>query len=138
MIVLYPIKPLYVDRIFSGEKTYELRRRIPKQELKSIVIYSTAPTCRVMGYADVKGVHERTPDNLWELVSKMAGISRASFDEYFYGSEVAYAIELVNVKKFKYPFEVTAISNGMTVPQSFCYLSKDDFTKLKRRKSSFV
>ena len=138
MIVLYPIKPLYVERIFSGEKTYELRRRIPKKELKNVVIYCTAPTCRVVGYADVKGVHEHSPDNLWKLVSRMAGISKAAFDKYFYGSEVAYAIELINVKKFRHPFKVTAISNDMAVPQSFCYVGKDVFSKLKRRKSSAV
>lgn len=43
MINLLSIKPEYVDKIFSGKKGYEHRKAIFKQDIKTIVVYSTQP-----------------------------------------------------------------------------------------------
>ena len=43
MNVLMSIKPKYVEKIISKEKTYELRRNIFKREVSNVLIYSTSP-----------------------------------------------------------------------------------------------
>jgi predicted transcriptional regulator len=43
MKALLSIKPEFVDKIISGEKKYEYRKRIFKQKIEAVVIYCTMP-----------------------------------------------------------------------------------------------
>ncbi|HQQ63047.1 MAG TPA: ASCH domain-containing protein, partial [Pseudomonadales bacterium] len=104
MIAFYPIKPIYSDRIFSGEKTFELRKRLPRADVNYILIYSTVPSGKIVGYAKIKALHKKYPDELWSLVSDRAGISEEDYRIYFHDAEYACAIELEGIKKFKKPF----------------------------------
>ncbi len=49
MKILLPIQPKYVKQIFDGTKKYEYRTRIPKKQIKSIIVYETYPTMKVVG-----------------------------------------------------------------------------------------
>lgn len=138
MIALYPIKPVYTDRIFSGEKTFELRRRLPKEDLSYILIYSTSPVSKVVGYARVKGIKTGPTDDLWISHHQKFGISKEDYFSYFNGCETAKAIELTEVKTFVRPFSISEISEDLSVPQSFCYIEKSLFSKVRRRKSANV
>jgi predicted transcriptional regulator len=133
-VAFYPIKPIYSDRILSGEKKYELRKRLPSNPFDYILIYATSPVGKVVGYAKVKMIHKKSVDDMWDMVSMCAGISRDDYTSYFGKTEYAYAIELEDVKRFTRPFDTKEISNSFNVPQSFCYVSRNDFNKLKRRK----
>lgn len=135
MIALYPIKPIYTDRILSGEKTFELRKRLPKEVLTYILIYSTTPVAQVVGYAKVIGVKQGDAKSLWELYSSQFGISESEYFAYFEGSDKANALELMDVHKFVRPFSIKEISPQLTVPQSFCYIDKDHFKRLRKRKT---
>jgi predicted transcriptional regulator len=75
---------------------------------------------------------------MWDMVSSLAGISEEDYMEYFNGKEDACAIELENVRRFKKPFNVTEINEKFTVPQSFCYVSEEDFKRLKKRSAEYV
>ena len=46
--VCYPIKPIYSERIMSGEKKYELRKRLPNNKINHILIYATTPVAKAM------------------------------------------------------------------------------------------
>jgi predicted transcriptional regulator len=135
MIALYPIKPAYIEKILSGEKRFELRRKLPKHKVEFIVLYSTVPESQVVGYAKVKDVHKSTPDGLWSMVCASAGISRCDYDDYFSGTDYANAIELENVYRFVSSFDLKLLGEELSVPQSFCYLDKQVFKRIKRRKS---
>lgn len=50
MKVLLSIKPEFVEKIFSGEKRFEYRKSIFKQQnIDTIVIYSTMPVGMIVG-----------------------------------------------------------------------------------------
>lgn len=136
--VCYPIKPVYSEKIMTGEKRYELRKRLPNNNIDYILIYSTVPIGKIVGYAKVKEVYEKTVSDMWEMVSSSAGISEKDYMEYFNGKDNAYAIELEGIKRFKKPFNVKEINQNFTVPQSFCYVNEDDFKRLKKRKVEYV
>lgn len=138
MIALYPIKPIYTDKILSGDKKYELRKRLPDVETKYILIYSTSPVGKVVGYAQIRAFHRRSVSGLWQLVSGLSGIDEKSYMEYFNNSDEACAIEFDCVYKFARPFSVKEIRSTMSVPQSFCYVSQQDFSRIRRRKSTSV
>jgi len=138
MIAFYPIKPVYIERILSGEKQFELRKRLPKPETKFILIYSTYPVGLVVGYAEVKGFHQSTVNKLWKKVSKVSGIAKSDYLSYFGSNELACAIEFDKVFRFERPFKVAEVRQGFTVPQSFCYVDKEIFNRLKRRKKVLV
>jgi predicted transcriptional regulator len=135
MIVLYPIKPVYVERILSGEKTFELRKRLPANEFNNVVIYSTTPVGLVVGYATVKTVHKSDVLELWNKVSKHAGIGKKDYLAYFENSKQACAIEFNEVYKFVRPFPINTLNMEISVPQSFCYVGLADFNKIKKRKA---
>ncbi len=138
MIAFYPIKPVYSERIFSGEKTFELRKKLPNSDVAYILVYSTVPVGKVVGYAKVKALHRKSPGELWRMVACHAGISEEDYKVYFDGAECACAIEIESVKKFVRPFPVSDIASDFTIPQSFCYLDNAVFNRLKRRKVESV
>lgn len=43
MKVLMSIKPKFVEKIFAGSKTFELRKKLFKRTVDTIVIYSSFP-----------------------------------------------------------------------------------------------
>jgi predicted transcriptional regulator len=138
MIAFYPIKPIYSERIFSGEKTFELRKKLPNSDVAYIIVYSTVPVGKVVGYAKVKALHKKSLGELWDMVSRHAGISEQDYRAYFDGADCACAIEIESVKRFVRPFPVSEISSGFIIPQSFCYLDDAVFNRLKRRKVESV
>ncbi|NOT83284.1 MAG: hypothetical protein HOP02_00580 [Methylococcaceae bacterium] len=138
MIVFYPIKPVYSKKILDGEKIYELRKRLPSKYFDYVLIYSTTPVAKVVAYAKVKAVHRKKTDELWEMVSTFSGINKEDYMSYFDGNDYACAIELEDIKRFKRPFDVKEISLLFKVPQSFCYINRKDFNRLKRRKTESV
>mgnify|MGYP005748777467 CR=1 FL=1 len=138
MVALYSIKPIYSNQIITGTKKYEIRKKIPAKIPDYIVIYSSSPESRVIGYAEVKNILERSVARLWEEVAGHAGITRKAYEEYFSGRSVGYAIELGNVKRFIRPFKLGEISASCVPPQSFSYISKQDFNRIKRRKTQDV
>jgi predicted transcriptional regulator len=93
--VLMSIRPEYAAAIFSGEKTYELRRRRPSFAPGSrVVVYSSSPDRQLLGTFEAGEVHEQSLSQLWKVVSRSAGITRKDFDAYFAGCSVGYAIEV--------------------------------------------
>ncbi|MCE9673826.1 ASCH domain-containing protein [Myxococcus stipitatus] len=123
MKVLLSIKPEYAEKILEGKKHYEFRRAVFKNpEVKTVVIYATKPVGKVVGEFDIAEVLSECPSDLWARTSKLAGITRRFFDQYFTGRKTAYAIKVQNVRRYRKPLELqTLLENGVP-PQSFCYL----------------
>ncbi|MBT9097096.1 hypothetical protein KFZ76_05150 [Methylovulum psychrotolerans] len=138
MIAFYPIKPIYSQKILTGEKTYELRKRLPNEHIDYILIYSTYPVAKVVAYAKIKATHKEKIDAIWNMVSLFAGINEHDYKNYFGNNDFACAIEFEYVRRFKRPFDVKEIKPNFKVPQSFCYIPKKDFNRIKRRKTENV
>jgi len=138
MIALYSIKPIYSDQIISGSKTFELRKRMPANKLDYILIYSSSPVSKIVGFAEVKDVYKNSLTTTWKHVSKNAGISKNDYLEYFNGCSDAYAIELGAVKKFIRPFDIAELHPDRVPPQSFSYVDQKDFKRIIKRKTEIV
>lgn len=138
MIALYSIKPVYSEQIINGNKKYELRKRVPARSLDYILIYSSSPMSKIVGYATVKKIHKSQVSKIWTLVSKQAGITKKDYMEYFENSSDAYALELGEVKRFVKPFNISELDPDCVPPQSFSYVDKNEFKRIMRRKTELV
>lgn len=119
--ILLAIKPEFVEKILSTQKCFEFRRTIPRKPIDKIVIYATKPIARVVGMVNVCGIISGTPDYVWQITQKNAGITQDFFDSYFYGRNTAYAYKLGKV--IKYDTAKSLSDFGLrAAPQSFVYL----------------
>ena len=119
--LLLSIKPEYVEKILQGSKKYEYRKRLAKEDVSVIYVYSTAPSMKVVASVQVIRRLSAPPTILWEKTKKSAGISRAKFREYFRGCKTVYAYELGEVNIFKTEKNLSDFG-VVTAPQSFVYI----------------
>ncbi|HJI94491.1 MAG TPA: hypothetical protein OIM53_07120 [Sutterellaceae bacterium] len=124
-VILLPVKPAFANRLLNGTKKYEYRKRMPKQCVQQILIYSTFPEMKVVGIAEVVDKLEATPTNLWKRTKQHAGISQEKYREYFKGCRLAYAFKIGNVWPLETALKLTDLDINFA-PQSFIYLEKDN------------
>lgn len=119
--VLMSLRPRYADAILSGAKTVELRRRRPSFGPGTLVlIYSSSPDERVLGTFKAGDVLVAPPAQLWPSIQARAGVSRAEFDAYFAGCELAVAIDVKDPRRLR-PSRL-----GIRPPQSYFFLRGTD------------
>ena len=118
---LLSIKKPYADAIFRGEKLFEFRRSVFRKAVDVVVVYVTSPTCQVAGEFDVSDVISESVEDLWNRTSDHAGIDRDAFFSYFEGCEVAHAIVIGKVRKYRKPLDLGE-TFGIRAPQSFVYV----------------
>ncbi len=127
MIVLLSIKPEYVDKIFSGEKTYEYRKAIFKPEVRKIVIYCTKPVGMIVGEFDVDEVLEDCPNVIWNKTKHDSGVGHKFYIEYFNGRSKGYAINIGSKRRYEVAINPYEVFKSFTPPQSFRYLTTEDY-----------
>ncbi|MDR3290685.1 MAG: hypothetical protein LBT10_00905 [Methanobrevibacter sp.] len=103
MNVLMSIKPNFVEKIVSKEKTYEFRRNIFKKEVEKVVIYSTSPEKKIIGYFISNEIIEDRPENLWDDLSDQSGLNEENFFNYFKEKETGFALKIDDLKVFQNP-----------------------------------
>ena len=81
--LLLSIKPEYVEKILQGEKKFEYRKRLAKEDVSYIYVYSTAPSMKVVASVHIEGHLSYSPTALWEKTKAAAGISSSKFRVYF-------------------------------------------------------
>lgn len=121
--IMLAIKPEYVEKIFDGLKRYEYRRKCPNHPISQIVIYETAPVSKVVGTVDVDEMLGTSPHVLYDTTKKWAGISEDDYNDYFKGSNVAYAYSLNHPVIFSRPVSIEEYGLKF-VPQSYVYLGE--------------
>jgi len=119
--ILLSIKPKYVEKILSGEKTYEYRKKLARKDVHAILIYAAAPVKKVVAFAQIRCQINASPNVLWDKTKSGSGISFEEYKKYFSNSPIAYAYELGNISVFDKPkdlldYEITH------APQSFMYV----------------
>lgn len=119
--LLLSIKPEYVEKILQGEKKFEYRKRLAKEDVSYIYVYSTAPSKKVVASVHIEGHLSDSPTALWEKTKAAAGISRAKFRDYFRGCKTAYAYKLGKVEVFESPKNLSDFGVAVA-PQSFVYI----------------
>ncbi len=129
-IAFMPIKPVYVERIFSGKKLFEFRRTSIRKDTTHLIIYSSSPTKRIMGVAEVRSIITASPTAIWERTKHASGISRRLFREYFQGAKKACAIEIKPVILLNNPLPPQEIASEFNVPQSYSYVDHSFLEKV--------
>lgn len=125
MKLLLSIKPVYATKILLGEKKFEYRKHLPKEEIDTIIIYATAPIKKVLGEVKVMGIISMRPSPLWEKTKSNAGISREGFRKYFKGCSKAFAYQLGEVVKYNPEKDLKDYGFDQP-PQSFRYIKNED------------
>lgn len=98
--IIISVKAKYVERILSGEKTIELRRRsINIAPGSRIWIYSKLPGGCIGAFATVDRVLTAHPSKLWRRYNRRLGVTLNEFKKYFSGVGVACGIVLRDVQE---------------------------------------
>lgn len=125
MNVLLSIKPEYAEGIFSGQKRYEFRRTIFKNEdVSKIYLYANSSVKKIVGYFTVGRIIYEAPEELWARFKSYAGISEEGFFDYFDGCETGHAIEILDPCSYQPLVNPYQLFPNFKPPQSFCYLSE--------------
>lgn len=106
------IKYIYAERIVSGVKTIELRKRPLGMELGDLILlYETAPDSIIRGGFIADKTVSLPVSKMWDLYNSVMGVEKEFYDSYFENCEVAY---------------------GTFVYQSFCFhgLTLDEIYRL--------
>lgn len=130
--LLMSINPEHVKNILAGKKKFEFRKTKCKEQIDSIVIYSTAPVMKVVAEVEVEDIIEDTPQMVWKITSNAAGIDKKFFDKYYSGRNTAVAYVLGCVTQFDSPRDLTDYG-VKAAPQSYVYLRNDMNTYLRAR-----
>ena len=121
--VLLSIKPKYVKSILDGTKKYEFRKQIFRNNSKKTVyIYASSPTKKIVACFCPGEIIEGHPDYLWEQFWDVSGLSEEEFFEYFSGKENGYAIRIDDLEQFIEPMDPHKMFERFVPPQSFCYV----------------
>ena len=122
MKALLSIKPKYVNRILSGEKKYEFRKKIFSKSIDSIIVYSSSPEKKVVCEMYFSEVLAGRPEDIWEQCSDSAGISSEDYFSYYENCDKAFAIKIDRVEQYDVPLLLDDIRLGLKAPQSFVYV----------------
>lgn len=121
--VLLSIRPKFVASIFSGDKKFEFRKSIFKNDnVKKAYVYASRPVGLVVGEFEIEEIITSDPESLWKETMKQAGISKEYFDNYFDGRHVAHALRVGVANYYKKPKTLKEMFNINRPPQSFMYI----------------
>ncbi len=127
--VVLSIKPVYSEKILTGDKTVELRRRFPVSAPNGALayIYSTSPVKAMVGTASIRDVLKLPVEQIWTEFEGAAFIERSNFDKYFDGLDQGFALVFDDVRAFSRPLPLSELREkfGFEPPQSFLYAKHD-------------
>ncbi len=116
------IKPKYVKRIMNNTKKFEFRKVIFKNNyVKKVLIYSSSPEKKIVGYFEIDMIIKKKPEDLWHHCQQDAGIDKDEFFKYFKGKEIGFAIKIKKVIPFKEKVEPQDVIPNFHPPQSYSY-----------------
>jgi len=134
-VVVFAIKPYYSHAIMSGKKSVEFRRNGTPTNVKHIVIYSTSPDQQIIGYCEVIECVVASPNTLWRKYGAQGGISRKDYFAYYEGVTKGKCYILQKPKRFIRPILLNNCWSFSKAPQSFAYIIKDEWQRLKKKKT---
>lgn len=126
-VLLISLRPRFVTAIFSGTKTVEFRRTRPRVDAGDwVAMYESKNTKGIVGAFQVSNVTEATPSVIWKKFKQGGGITKKEFDEYYVGTDTAYAISIKKHRKLSAPLTLKMLDQrctGFHPPQ--CYRYRD-------------
>ena len=138
--LIISLKPRYANLVFSGEKKVELRRRIPLGFVdRQVFVYVSKMRMALCGGFRIGTILCGAPNEVWTQVAHSACLDRTSFDAYYAGVEIAYALEITEVWEFEVPIELDTLRKqfgSFVAPQSWRYVNDDEHREFYRMRRS--
>lgn len=131
-VVLLSIRPIYAERLLNKTKSVELRKTKFRKDVECVVIYSTAPIQKIVGYFTVAQIIVDSPSVIWSKYHQMSGINRADFLNYYAGSKKAVGIEVSQIHRLQYPVPLSVLGEHVRPPQSFQYVDSSLINTLRK------
>ncbi|MEW5948183.1 MAG: ASCH domain-containing protein [Thermodesulfobacteriota bacterium] len=135
-VIALAINPIYAHAIFSGDKTVEFRRNGTPTIITHIVVYSTNPDQMVLGYCEVCNCVEAPPEILWRDFGKYGFIYKDDFFSYYQGYSIGKCYLLKNPRLFIRPLPLAQCQSFSKAPQSFVYVTNNEWKNIKRKKTA--
>ena len=124
--LLLSIRPRFVEQIFAGTKTVELRRIRPRVKAGDLVIvYASGTQKALVGAFQIADVKAAAPSTIWRRYGAKTGLTKTEFDSYFAGLETGFAIEVARTWQLAAPVHLATLRRqrgGFHAPQSYRYL----------------
>lgn len=132
--LLLSIRPRYIESIFAGLKTVELRRVKPRVEVGDlVVVYASGGTKGIVGAFEVADLIAAAPSSIWRKFNGGTGLSKSEFDNYFTGAKVAYAIRVGKCWQLPQPVQLETLRKrrgGFRPPQSYHYWKEEELAAI--------
>jgi len=128
--LLMSIRAELAERIMTGRKTIEVRRRFSgRWKGSQITFVATEPHSALVGEATIRDVICGRPDVLWAEFGSGVGCSREEYDSYVRGSNQVSFIVLRDIRPFVSPVPLAQlghlIADSLHTPQSFCTVESE-------------
>ncbi len=128
--IVISVKPEFANRMFTGQKRVEIRRKFSHKWQKSkALIYASSPQRHFVGEALIGDVFLAEPVKIWENFRSEIDCGWDDYSAYCHGAEKVYAITFAEVKKFKHSISERQVEHliqrELNPPQSYCRV-KDD------------
>ena len=131
---LLKIHRQYCDKILSGEKTYEYRKRCPEWVVPGceMVLCSSDEPVALLALFEVGKIVTGTPEEVWERTCKADGVERDAFLTGYYENEPqAVAFEVLNARPLSVNKTVASAVGEDYIPHSFKRLSEKEIAKVQ-------
>jgi predicted transcriptional regulator len=131
-VVLLSVRPPHVERLLSGAKTVEFRRRpwrVP--DGAAVLLYGSKDRRAIVGSLIVESTAVGSPSAMWASHGARSGLTRREYREYFAGATVAVAINVGRVRQLDEPLtlgELRRRSPSFHVPQSYRFMATDELS----------
>jgi predicted transcriptional regulator len=127
--ILISLASRHADKIFSGQKQVELRRRpMHVAPGATVWIYVKLPVGSIVGRVKVEAVHASSPASLWRRFGLVSGLSRREFFEYFRGVTQGFALVLEGAQLLRRSLSLDTLRKAtkrFQPPQFFIRLTAD-------------
>lgn len=76
--IIISINPESAEKILSGEKKFEYRTRVAKQQADTLIIYATKPVMKVVAEVEILDIIATSPEELWNKTKNHPGLPKHS------------------------------------------------------------
>lgn len=133
-VAVMAIHPRYADAILKGDKLVEFRKRKLADDIRTVLIYATAPVQRVIGEFSIKETVIDEPASIWATFGDVGIIDESSFGDYYASSTQAVALVVDQVTRYGRPQTLSELETK-SIPQSFYYVNR--LRKVDRKRQVF-
>lgn len=133
-VCLLKIHQKYCDKILSGEKNYEYRKRCPEWIVPGceMVLCSSDEPAVLLAVFEVGKIVTGTPEEVWERTGKRDGVERDAFLTGYYMNEPqAVAFEVLNPRPLSVDKTVASVFGEDYDLHSFRRLSDEEIAKVQ-------